>query len=225
MVVFGANSMTIGKDSPYEERELDADGNPIPAGASQALLCQHQHIAALHIRKALSEISNENIPIFLQDPAYSEEDKKVAAAFDMEIVNGEAGHQEGWLELDEDTLVLNFRAEIILCPLAFEITRPAAFFSVRDESRLGAMNPKLMWYTAYSTTIHDRSGTEIKIPGLGINEDKFLQKTMDTDYTALSFSSFLEKVGEKDTKEHADFSEVYRDFYGINLHVRKENSH
>ena len=160
--------MTIGKDSPYEERELDADGNPIPAGVSQALLCQHQHIAALHIRKALSEISNEKIPIFLQDPAYSEEDKKVAAAFDMEIVNGEAGHQEGWLELDEDTLVLNFRAEIILCPLAFEITRPAAFFSVRDESRLGAMNPKLMWYTAYSTTIHDRSGTEIKIPGLGM---------------------------------------------------------
>lgn len=101
--------------------------------APLAAAVQTQHAALLAIRRKLKLIYHKagDMPIFLQDPLYNEEDKKAAAQLGMTVVNASTGFQEGWVLLDEETLVVDFNCSLEpRKQLIFEITRPLAIISV-----------------------------------------------------------------------------------------------
>ena len=121
IVAFGAGSLGYAR-----EKEWDFVNGSIVAA-------QTQHAALLSIQKKLEIIYSHKIPIYLQDPEYTEEDKKAAEKFGMKILNGNFGFGEAWLQLDEWTLVFEFRCVTSFQPLyqiIFEISRPLAIFSV-----------------------------------------------------------------------------------------------
>jgi len=121
IVAFGAGSLGYARDKDWEF----ADGS--------ILVSQTQHAALLSIQKKLEIIYSRKIPIYLQDPEYTEEDKKAADKLGMKIINGNFGFGEAWLQLDEWTVVFDFRCATSFPPLyqiIFEISRPMAIFSV-----------------------------------------------------------------------------------------------
>jgi hypothetical protein len=121
IVAFGAGSLGYARDKEWEFTK------------GGILAAQTQHAALLSIQKKLEIIGPHKIPIYLQDPEYTEEDKKVADKLGMNILNGNFGFGEAWLQLDEWTLVFDFRCAMSFLPLyqiIFEISRPLATFSV-----------------------------------------------------------------------------------------------
>jgi hypothetical protein len=135
-----------------------------PSGpeTAMAIRLQTQHAALLVIGDVWKEINNARIPIYIQDPQYSELDERVAAHYGMQVVNGDVGHQMGWLKIDESTLVIDLRTCFPLIQLVFEITRPAAIFSpvVLTPDLFDPAEP-------FSYTLR-HNGQEVVVPGLGV---------------------------------------------------------
>jgi hypothetical protein len=99
------------------------------------------------------------LKIYLQDPQYSKIDDVVAKQNDMTIVNCRPGHQLGWLQVDDFTLVVDWVACFPVIELALEIARPAGIFST---DIIPSFRAKDYW----ACTIK-REGKEIQCPGLG----------------------------------------------------------
>lgn len=128
IVAFGGGSLGFARNKEFGF----ANGSILAA--------QTQHAALNSIRQKLEIIYRDKndhhykIDVYLQDPSYTEEDKKAAKKFfNMTIVDGTVGFGEAWLELDESTLVFDLRCINSFPPLyqiIFEITRPFAIISV-----------------------------------------------------------------------------------------------
>jgi hypothetical protein len=132
---------------------------------------QIQHAALLSIRRSLETLhpTDPPIPIILQDPEYTEDDKEAAESFEMTIVNGNFGYEKGWVELDDSTLLVDLSADLDfpVLDLVFEITRPAAIFTVCQYD----LQEEEYWrYRPFSYALLDdqEPPEEITVPGLGI---------------------------------------------------------
>ncbi|PMD11942.1 hypothetical protein NA56DRAFT_541435, partial [Hyaloscypha hepaticicola] len=92
-----------------------------------------QHAFLLAIRDTWKEEHKDakgSFDIYLSDPLAMEIDEEVTAKFDMTVVNGDIGHQMGFLLIDEFTLVVDLVSCLSMIPLVFEITRPAGLLTV-----------------------------------------------------------------------------------------------
>jgi hypothetical protein len=121
----------------------------------------------LLIRSTLEILHKKHCPIILQDPEYTDEDQKAANAEGMTIVNANFGYEEGWLKLDESTLVVDHITDFPILDLIFEITRPAAIFSLKPYKD----EPQDDWkYAPFSFTLLDDRipPNEVQVLGLGI---------------------------------------------------------
>ena len=135
---------------------------------------QTQHAALLAIRDTWKEEhkgAKDSFDIYLCDPDNWEVDVKAAAHFDMTVVNGDIGHQMGYVLVDEFTLVVDFVACLTVVPLVFEITRPAGLITVYPllDPEVGLLPDPVIF--SYTLTVHNKEHgqkEEIVFPGLGV---------------------------------------------------------
>ncbi|CAJ2512436.1 Uu.00g054510.m01.CDS01 [Anthostomella pinea] len=85
-----------------------------------------QHCLALSIRDLVLKSSSKACPVFVQDPGYSEQDKKVLKGHGMKILDGSLGKQEGFVEIDDSTFVLSIGATAPINTIVCDSSTPAA---------------------------------------------------------------------------------------------------
>jgi hypothetical protein len=149
-----------------------------PAGPGNSLgigiQVQKRHAALLAIRDTWKEEhkgAGGSFDIYLSDPSYWDIDEVVAAKFGMTVVNGDIGHQMGYLLIDECTLVVDLESPSIV-PLVFEITRPAGLltaYSLHGVDFGYHNNAEAIF--SYTLTVHNRERgheEEIIFPGIGM---------------------------------------------------------
>jgi hypothetical protein len=146
---------------------------------------QSQHAALEAIRSVWEEHSKSRLnlpelPIYIQDPQYSELDELIAGAgpHNLKVVNCSFGHQMGWAKVDNSTLVMDFASLFPTFELSLEIARPVAFFSGRPfEAIPNGEEPTIPW----SYTLRNEKHEEILIPELGTSGAKFW-KIIEEEY-------------------------------------------
>lgn len=148
--------------------------SPTPPGHPVTINSQKQHAALLAIRDTWKEEHKDakgSFDIYLADPDYWEVDEKAAAHFGMTVVNGDIGHQMGYLLIDESTLVVDLIGGMTVLPLVFEITRPAGLITVVPilDPEVGLLPEPVIF--SYTLTVHNKERgqkEEIIFPGLGV---------------------------------------------------------
>jgi hypothetical protein len=86
----------------------------------------------------------------------------------MTVVNGDIGHQMGYVLVDSDTLVVDLIMIQTVAPVIFEITRPAALLTAWP-ILLEAIESEVIF--RYTLTGHNKDGSQkedVIIPGLGV---------------------------------------------------------
>lgn len=149
--------------------------NPSNAENSIKVHDHIQHAFLLAIRDTWKEEhkgAKGSFDIYLSDPLYREIDEEVAAKFGMTVVNGDIGHQIGYLLIDEFTLVVDLVSCLSIAPLVFEITRPAALLTVcpLHDLDVGYIYKSEAIFS-YTLTVHNKERgqkEEIIFPGLGV---------------------------------------------------------
>ncbi|CAG8956948.1 hypothetical protein HYFRA_00011999 [Hymenoscyphus fraxineus] len=204
IVAFGAGSFNPGDPA----RPKNHPNHPLIAvGRAHRI----QHAALLLARRIVFEtckrhtktITEEDIPIYLQDPELRDIDKKVAENYyNLMVVEcvleGDDVEQEGWLKLDESTFFFDFNTTFPIYQLLFEITRPAAIFS-STRIQEDEFTPNI----AFPAKVK-RDGKKIDIAGVGRSEYTF--EDFEEDYCPFEMNLRGLKVGSyTDPKEpHAD---------------------
>lgn len=140
-------------------------------------LVWHTHLAPLFvIREVWQEMNpNRDIPVFLQATQYLELDHQAAQNFDIQLVNGDIGHQVGWTKLDEDLFVVSIQQDVTTpwieypdAQMLFEITRPAAFLTHQPLTMTDEYCPMSYQREIFSLTLCAGKYNEVTIPGLGL---------------------------------------------------------
>jgi hypothetical protein len=157
---------------------------PISPG-SLANKWQGQHAALEAIRSVWEEHSKSRLnlpelPIYIQDPQYSELDELIAGAepHNLKVVNCSFGHQMGWVKVDNSTLVMEFVSGFPTFELSLEVARPVAFFSAcLFEAISDDQEPPIPW----SFTLRNENHEEILIPELGRPRAEFW-KIIEQEY-------------------------------------------
>jgi len=148
----------------------------------------NQHAALLAIRDMMGR---EGIKIYLQDPAYLQLDEAFTKGnlkyswdkyvdgepviengqvlqeekdYNMEIVHPGLGHQQGFVKIDDSTLVVDLRSMCSLYAIMDEAVKPAAFFATDQLDPPEALSP--IPEVPYYHKIDLEGGKTIDIPGL-----------------------------------------------------------
>jgi hypothetical protein len=162
IVAFGGTSLGYSKYAPNQGDRGGYDELP--------LKLQTQHAALLKMQTQLRNLHKGDVPIFLQDPDYTEEDQKAAKELGMTIVNGHFGFEEGWIQIDESTLVVDLHTSFPpLLQLTFEISRPAGILTVFPYE-VGMLRAHDKVFAPFSYTIFnwDDEPKPIIVPGMGV---------------------------------------------------------
>jgi hypothetical protein len=98
IVAFGGYSLGVAQSEavkPANAVETDPERKDY-SETEEGLSLQIQHAAVLSIRRSLETLhpTDPPIPIILQDPEYTEDDKETAESLDMTIVNGNFGYEK-----------------------------------------------------------------------------------------------------------------------------------
>jgi len=151
----------------------------------------------------LRNLRKGDVPIFLQDPDYAEEDQKAAKELGMTIVNGHFGFEEGWIQIDESTLVVDLHTTFPpLLQLAFEISRPAGILTVFPY-KAGMLKALDKVFAPFSYTIFnlDDEPKPITVPGMGVWVEvftyEFISKFDNFHWRCLcssNYSANIEKI-------------------------------
>lgn len=93
-----------------------------------------QHAAALTIADVLNQRQDgKNVTLLAQDPSYYQEDKSTLTMFGFRILDSSHGVQEGFVEVDEHSLIMTVdfgdRVQQVVC----ETARPAAMIWAAPE--------------------------------------------------------------------------------------------
>jgi hypothetical protein len=143
IVAFGAMGLAVGDQDQLTWR----------------MHAQHAALEAMRDIWKKGNPSGGQFEIYLQDPQYQKIDSVVAEQHNMTIVNCRPGHQLGWLQIDEFTLVVDWAACFPVIELALEIARPAALFTT---GTIASSRENDYW--GCTVKHEDR---EIQCPGLG----------------------------------------------------------
>ncbi|KAF7944060.1 hypothetical protein EAE96_010470 [Botrytis aclada] len=148
---------------------------------------QVQHASMLTIRRVWERFNpGKRLSIYLQDPAYNKHCVTVANEHSMRILDGDFGHQMGWLKIDESTLVMSFNLPFPLSELVSEIARPAALYftaaEVEDFTEFEEKNETRV----FSSTLALPGGGVVDIPGLGATQPAW--PSFDKEYSEKSLN-------------------------------------
>ena len=117
IVAFDCGSM-VPKEG--EEDQYRVEGQGQLTLADRALT---QHALLLELRKLLSQLRRgREIPCFVQHAAYEEADKQLLESLGVTVLE----NPDGFLEVDESTLVFSIAAAIPVKQVVADIARPAA---------------------------------------------------------------------------------------------------
>ncbi|TGO25029.1 hypothetical protein BPAE_0089g00340 [Botrytis paeoniae] len=170
----------------------------IDAGnASFRVRNQVQHASMLTIRRVWERYNpGKRLSIYLQDPAYNKNYVEVAYEHNMRILDGDFGHQMGWLKIDKSTLVMSFACTFPVQRLVSEIARPAALYFtgviVNDFIEFQENNEDRV----FSSTLALPDGGVVDIPGLGATQPVW--PSFDTEYSEKSLNVEGLSVGHQD---------------------------
>ncbi|TGO88469.1 hypothetical protein BPOR_0160g00060 [Botrytis porri] len=141
----------------------------IDAGsASFRVRNQVQHASLLTIRRVWERYNpGKRLSIYLQDPAYNEYCVNIAQEYNMRIVDGDFGHQMGWLKIDKSTLVMSFACAFPVERLLSEIARPAALYFTEGKVEEFTEFKKDDEDRVFTSTLAFPGGDVVDIPGLG----------------------------------------------------------
>ncbi|KAF5871481.1 uncharacterized protein Bfra_007999 [Botrytis fragariae] len=158
---------------------------------------QVQHASMLTIRRVWEHYNpGKRLSIYLQDPAYNEHCVEVAYEYNMRILDGDFGHQMGWLKIDKSTLVMSFACTFPVQRLVSEIARPAALYFtwgiVKEFIEFKEDNGDRV----FSSTLALPDGGVVDIPGLGATQPVW--PSFDTEYSEKSFNVEGLSVGRED---------------------------
>ncbi|KAK0111060.1 hypothetical protein ONS95_001440 [Cadophora gregata] len=156
------------------------------------LWCQTQHAALLFIRDLLRFRQKEDIPIYISDPEYSDEDAKAAKRFGMTVVNGTAGFQQSWTKLTESTLVVDLHCIGPIVQRVFEITRPAAITTLLKVHPY--KNARADRSKPYKIMLEGLEGGTIEVPGMGM-EPKNQKEMVEAEYNTIPLFPDTSKPG------------------------------
>ncbi|KAM3148786.1 hypothetical protein ABEW05_010981 [Botrytis cinerea] len=148
---------------------------------------QVQHASMLTIRRVWERCNpGKRLPIYLQDPLYNNHCVEVAYDHNMRILDGDFGHQMGWLKIDQSTLVMSFSCTFPLARLVSEIARPAALYFtgaiVEDFTKFEKDDPARV----FSSTLALPNGGSVDIPGLGATQPSW--PSFDKEYSEKSLN-------------------------------------
>ncbi|TEY51155.1 hypothetical protein BOTCAL_0270g00170 [Botryotinia calthae] len=148
---------------------------------------QVQHASMLTIRRVWERCNpGKRLSIYLQDPLYNKRCVEVAYDHNMRILDGDFGHQMGWLKIDKSTLVMSFSCTFPLAQLVSEITRPAALYFtgaiIEDFIEFKGDDP----LRVFSTTLALPDGGSVDIPGLGATQPSW--PSFDKEYSEKSLN-------------------------------------
>ncbi|TGO74235.1 hypothetical protein BELL_0298g00170 [Botrytis elliptica] len=183
---------------------------------------QVQHASMLTIRRVWERYHpGKRLSIYLQDPAYNKHCVEVADKYKMRILDGDFGHQMGWLKIDKSTLVMGFSCDFPVIQLVSEIARPAALYFtgavVEDFTKLEKSDPTRF----FSFTLELPDGGVVDMPGLGATQPPW--PSFETEYSEKSLNVKGLSVGNK--KDETLTIEGYRgnSHLGANpkLYIRK----
>ncbi len=133
-----------------------------PPAADLSIRLHAQHAALLIIREIIEKrnATKRQVPIYSQDPQYSQRDVAVAKTFGITIVNGDIGHQMGWLQVSPSSFVVELAACVPVFEFILEYTRPAAMLSAAWDLT-AAYEDEPFSYTL------EVKGKDLTIPGPG----------------------------------------------------------
>ncbi|CAI6096278.1 unnamed protein product [Clonostachys chloroleuca] len=115
IVCFGLGSLARSIEDPIRMAD---DGLPIHGPGTQ-------HAAALTLSTILGErLGREPLPVMVQDPAYSEADKKILEEVGIEVIGGFGSL--GFTHVDEETIVFSCHPNIPVRQIVADIAKPAA---------------------------------------------------------------------------------------------------
>lgn len=89
-----------------------------------------QHALILTLRRIISQRQGHAIFCYAQDPAYSEIDKSILTESGVVILDD----PDGFLKVDETTLVLSFAAQAPVKQIVLELARPSMIIWDRDNN-------------------------------------------------------------------------------------------
>ncbi|CAH0058872.1 unnamed protein product [Clonostachys solani] len=115
IVCFGLGSLARSIEDPVRMAD---DGLPVHGPGTQ-------HAAALTLSTILGErLGREPLPVMVQDPAYSEADKKILKEAGIEVIGGFGSL--GFTHVDEETIVFSCHPNIPVRQIVADIAKPAA---------------------------------------------------------------------------------------------------
>lgn len=89
-----------------------------------------QHGLLLTLQKWLQERDDSNrIPCYAQDPGYNSTDKKILSEVGIEVIDD----PRGWLEVDEQSMIVSVSPNVPSKEIIADIARPAAIVWNRVE--------------------------------------------------------------------------------------------
>ncbi|KAL5322820.1 hypothetical protein ACEPPN_010799 [Leptodophora sp. 'Broadleaf-Isolate-01'] len=176
-----AENVKSGK-STGQEKKVTSDrpgSRSSQAGDSKGKQPERQETEASKAKGKLSDeemyiyaanLNRKDIPIYLSDPGYSEEDAEAARASNMNVAVLNSGFGFHRLKLSESTLLVDLHASTPIIQRVFEITRPAAIITLgKCESYTGMEIELFPPYGFHIKVIEDGENKNIKIPGMGMN--------------------------------------------------------
>ncbi|PYI01573.1 hypothetical protein BO78DRAFT_378764 [Aspergillus sclerotiicarbonarius CBS 121057] len=103
-----------------------------PQEESEDIRSGIQHALLLTVRSLLERTTAEhNVPCYVQDPAYNDVDKEVLQEQGMQFVND----PQGFLEVDESSVVFSCASNIAVKEIVTELARPAVIIWDKVEER------------------------------------------------------------------------------------------
>lgn len=104
----------------------------------------YQHILLINLRAHLLERQTPDnafdIPIYVQDPAYTSLDRSILLEHKIEILDD----PDGFLAVDDSTFVLSFAPNVAVKQVITEIAKPAAI--IWDRGREDRLIGGVLWY-------------------------------------------------------------------------------
>ncbi|KAF7893715.1 uncharacterized protein EAF02_001253 [Botrytis sinoallii] len=169
----------------------------IDAGSSSfRVRNQVQHASMLTIRRVWERYHpGKRLSIYLQDPAYNERCVEVADKYNMQIVDGDFGHQMGWLKIDKSTLVMALNCTFPVARLVSEIVRPAALYFGKAEVKEFTEFKKDDGNRVFSSPLALPGGGVVDLPGLGATQPSW--PSFETEYSEKLLNVEGLSVGEE----------------------------
>ncbi|VUC23782.1 unnamed protein product [Clonostachys rosea] len=175
IVCFGLGSLATSIENPTRMAD---DGLPVHGPGTQ-------HAAALTLATVLGErFGKEPLHVMVQDPAYSEADKKILEEVGIEVIGGFGSL--GFTHVDEETIVFSCHPNIPVRQIVADIAKPAAMiWNKGRDSEEGA-----------EYKVFERQGKEELSTPYSTDHDSARTRKLLQDYDEFDFPNCYSRFGD-----------------------------